>query len=386
MKKNEYIKWQEENSLLRIQVLGQTSDCQLSWAERVVYSYLVWRIKKKSSAKTADIQNGTGLSWNSVANSLKKLEHYGLAEKGNAGYLAREPQEETAGWFPRRQCDSIQWFDHFAYVWVPIPSDNGSALLDRPITLLESYVWSYYQTAKGDKSIRNISRMTGVSREKISATLKKCKALEAALKLSPDLFLEVGERKKRSVSPEAKQKMLANREADKLYNALGKPEVFEYFKMPVRARRQVLLPLAELCDHYSEGSRGRADQQRDICKVMNDALRHAKNGKAPIVSPVGFINKMLEPHMQEWMDKAVEHWQWRESRKVTATPADSPDQRSNKALPVIESKRQVEQEEGKRQEAGKQRANGTGIKIEEPDCDSAPDPFGLEDMDWSECE
>jgi len=218
-----------------------------------VYSVLVWRIRKQNSATITEVCNRTGLSWNSVASSLKKLEGYELVQKTEHAYLAKEPQGEVVRWFPRRQCDSTQWFDLIAYVWVPVPTGDTPALLDRAITLLESYIWSYYKTAKRSTSIRNIARMTGVSREKISVTLAKFKGLEASSGFSEDLFLTVGERKKRTVSPEAKAKMVANRLADKLYLDLGKPQVFDYLNMQKHATRKVLLPLAELCDLYNEG-------------------------------------------------------------------------------------------------------------------------------------
>lgn len=98
-------------------------DCPLGFAERLVYSHLVSKIRHGKSQAAKDIADHTGLHRGaSVAPALAELQSHGLAELSKDGWGALPPSGSTGVWFVKRKSKSQQWFDRLAYFPIALPN------------------------------------------------------------------------------------------------------------------------------------------------------------------------------------------------------------------------------------------------------------------------
>jgi|GEM_PF-3605721 len=105
-------------------------DCPLDFAERLVYSHLVSKIRHGKSQFAKNIAVHTGLDRASVvAASLGVLESHGLVEKSKGCWRALQPTGATEAWFVPRKSESDKWHERLAYF--PISMPNRSKLMTR---------------------------------------------------------------------------------------------------------------------------------------------------------------------------------------------------------------------------------------------------------------
>lgn len=102
--------------------LTVNEECPLSFAERLVYSHLVSKIRYGTSQTAKDIAVHTGLHRGTVvAPSLDVLDANGLAERSRDGWRALRPSGSTEAWFVARRSQKSEWHERLAYFPISLP-------------------------------------------------------------------------------------------------------------------------------------------------------------------------------------------------------------------------------------------------------------------------
>lgn len=92
-----------------VQTVTTRGGCPLPFNSRLVYSWLVFKIRDGVSVTNNDVVRGTGLDKGTVSRALKPLLECGLVEKVKGGHRAVEPTGETAAWFVVHKKDGEWW-------------------------------------------------------------------------------------------------------------------------------------------------------------------------------------------------------------------------------------------------------------------------------------
>ena len=179
-------------------------NCPLGFAERLVYSHLVSKIRYGKSQTAKGIAANTGLHRGTVVpSSLAVLEEHGLAEKLNGRWQALQPSEETKCWLIARKNANEDWFERLAYFPISLP--NRGKLTTRCAVVywfLVSVANNRYQNITGIANSLSISWATA---SRAAKQLQELGLINAALRPTKaqcdDLWREGKKRTKKKTKP-----------------------------------------------------------------------------------------------------------------------------------------------------------------------------------------
>jgi hypothetical protein len=149
-------------------LVDATKSCQLSFAARWVYSFLIFRTTVNKPVAEICICRNLGISNRAVKGDLAELREAGLLAEANNRYLAAEPSEERWQWFVQKgKADALPWFQKFAYnpVYVPNPRQKmpltHSALLSLAWSLRQRNGWKFRASGLATMLFPDLKRESG---------------------------------------------------------------------------------------------------------------------------------------------------------------------------------------------------------------------------------
>jgi DNA-binding MarR family transcriptional regulator len=116
--------------------------CPLKYHRRLVYSYLVYRLRQDQTATQAKMVKALRLDKTAVANAIVELETLGLVVRERGQYQAAEPNENQRRWFASNRRAGVPWHRQFATYPVLRPQ-KASGLSTKTNALL----WLLYSLA-----------------------------------------------------------------------------------------------------------------------------------------------------------------------------------------------------------------------------------------------
>jgi len=119
-----------------------TRKCPLTYSQKIVYSYLVFRLRKEQTATRAKMVKVLRLAKNTVSKALAELETIGLVVQEQKWYRAAEPNDAQKAWFATNRRTDELWNRQFATYAVYCPK-RGSGLATKANALL----WLLYSLA-----------------------------------------------------------------------------------------------------------------------------------------------------------------------------------------------------------------------------------------------
>ena len=120
----------------RMKVMACTGQNELSFNERVVYSFLVYRRSKGKGAGLSAVRRVTGFDrCRTLPRIRRRLTDLGLVEINDGKLWAREPDADRRGWFGWvREQEWAEWWERLGYWWLYLPAKG--------LTLKQAGVWS----------------------------------------------------------------------------------------------------------------------------------------------------------------------------------------------------------------------------------------------------
>lgn len=125
-----------------VPMIVSTKKCPLKYHRRLVYSYLVYRLRQDQTATQAKVVKALRLDKTAVASAIGELETLGLVVRERGQYQAAEPNENQRQWFASNGRTNVPWHRQFATYPVLRPR-KSSGLSTKTNALL----WLLYSLA-----------------------------------------------------------------------------------------------------------------------------------------------------------------------------------------------------------------------------------------------
>ena len=125
-----------------VPMIVSTKKCPLKYHRRLVYSYLVYRLRQDQTATQAKVVKALRLDKTAVASAIGELETLGLVVRERGQYQAAEPNENQRQWFASNGRTDVPWHRQFATYPVLRPK-KSSGLSTKTNALL----WLLYSLA-----------------------------------------------------------------------------------------------------------------------------------------------------------------------------------------------------------------------------------------------
>jgi Mn-dependent DtxR family transcriptional regulator len=126
-----------------VPVIVAKKECPLEYHQRLVYSYLVYRLRKDQTATRAKIGKTLRLDKKAVKKTLKALADHKLASEEREQYTALVPAEGQAKWFASNGRTDEPWHRRFATYPVLRPKNNSKIS-----TKTNAVLWLLYSLAR----------------------------------------------------------------------------------------------------------------------------------------------------------------------------------------------------------------------------------------------
>jgi predicted transcriptional regulator len=124
-----------------VPLIATTKKCPLTYSQRMVYSYLVYRLRKDQVATKAKVVKVLRLDKRAVANALVALEGLGLVIKEQVWYRAAQPNESQRQWLASNRRTDVPWSRRFATYPLITPRKAGLS------TKTNALLWLLYSLA-----------------------------------------------------------------------------------------------------------------------------------------------------------------------------------------------------------------------------------------------
>jgi hypothetical protein len=134
-----------------VRVFHQTKAGQLKLSDRLVWAFLVRKLRHKGGMTAAALSRAAGLSRQyGVGPALVRLEKRGLVVHKGKLWYAVKPPDQLQGWFIDKG-QSGQWYDRLAYFKVYLPKKGGMTIRQAALlgVLASKNIKATGQTAKG---------------------------------------------------------------------------------------------------------------------------------------------------------------------------------------------------------------------------------------------
>lgn len=163
-----------------VPLLSVTKACRLTYHERLIYSFLVFRRSRDQGATKKKIADRLGIDrGETVPKALTKLggseeDWIPLVELRDGHYWAMEPTGEVADWFASNMRTNEPWYRHFSTFKVYIPSEQS------PLTAkVNALLWLLYSLARRsgqpyvlDQNQKGLAVLMGVSQKFVGSALE----------------------------------------------------------------------------------------------------------------------------------------------------------------------------------------------------------------------
>lgn len=126
-----------------VPVIVATKQCPLEYHERLVYSYLVYRLRRDQTATRAKIVKTLRHDKKAVMKALGTLAAHDVISEDHGQYHAKEPAEPQKNWFASNRRTDVPWHRQFATYPVLHPK-KGSPLS----TKTNAVLWLLYSLAR----------------------------------------------------------------------------------------------------------------------------------------------------------------------------------------------------------------------------------------------
>lgn len=131
--------------------------------ERIVFSLLAYRARRKLGASVREIARETGLHPRTVKTTLVNVSD--LAYEHDGRWYANEPPD---GWFQGAAVQRVEhWSDRYAYVWLFLPRKGATFEVgprSRRFSLNHAVVWSFLFSLAGDTRVIGNFSVSGLSK------------------------------------------------------------------------------------------------------------------------------------------------------------------------------------------------------------------------------
>lgn len=124
-------------------VIVSTKKCLLTYHQRLVYSYLVYRLRKDQMATTLKIEKALRLDKKAVVKAVAALMSHKLVAEEMGQYRAEKPDKDQKTWFASNGRTDEEWHRQFATYSVLRPR-KGSMIS----TKTNAVLWLLYSLAK----------------------------------------------------------------------------------------------------------------------------------------------------------------------------------------------------------------------------------------------
>ena len=125
-----------------VPVVVAKKQCPLTYHHRLVYSYLVYRLRKDQMATKVKIEKALRLDKKAVVKAITALTVHNLLADDQGQYRAKEPDETQREWFASNGRTDVAWNRQFATYLVLRPK-KGSKIATKTNALL----WLLYSLA-----------------------------------------------------------------------------------------------------------------------------------------------------------------------------------------------------------------------------------------------
>jgi predicted transcriptional regulator len=125
-----------------VPMVVSTKKCPLAYHQRLVYSYLVYRLREDQAATKGKMVRALRSDKTAVAKAVAVLEEFGLAVREGGQYRAAEPNENQRQWFASNTRTDVPWHRQFATYSVLRPR-KGAGLSTKTNAIL----WLLYSLA-----------------------------------------------------------------------------------------------------------------------------------------------------------------------------------------------------------------------------------------------
>jgi len=159
-----------------IKLLSVTKACQLTFNQRLVYSFLVYRSRLNKGVSVRGIAKSLQLDRNTVRVVVRKLVELGLVAKKDGNFQAVEPTGPLAEWFvsPIRLAEAKFWGDRLAYIryYLPMPLKEKAYRHRLALTLKQNAIYCL---------LLNLSKELPPDSEEAIFGLRLCTASQASV-------------------------------------------------------------------------------------------------------------------------------------------------------------------------------------------------------------
>ncbi len=95
-----------------VPIIVSTKQCSLTYHHRLVYSYLVYRLRKDQAATKAKMIKSLRMAKVTVAGALVALDKLGLVAEDGRQYRTPEPNDIQKEWFASSQSVPLELTKH----------------------------------------------------------------------------------------------------------------------------------------------------------------------------------------------------------------------------------------------------------------------------------
>jgi DNA-binding MarR family transcriptional regulator len=171
--------------------------CDLSHAERLVLSYLVYKARDEKGVKTRHLVAALGLDRRTVRRAIKRLVSLGLAILLGNGHGATDPLSVRPEWFADPHEGEKWWERVRTYRYYPLRSAAKRSRGNPSGSLTEgdnAVLWALYSLGRGGKEIvgqriKGLASLLGFSPHTIRAAIRRLSDAKLVMKRSDGFTL-----------------------------------------------------------------------------------------------------------------------------------------------------------------------------------------------------
>lgn len=175
-----------------VPVIVSTKKCPLTYHQRLVYSYLVYRLRKDQAATKAKIVKVLRLAGKTVADGLIELERLSLTVKEQKWYRAVEPDESQKEWFASNRRTDVPWNRQFATYAVlqPKKASGLSTKTNAILWLLYSLAPKYGRPVVLGQYLAGLAAMLKMSGKGVKQGVEHLEELKLVERISTTFLLK----------------------------------------------------------------------------------------------------------------------------------------------------------------------------------------------------
>ena len=168
-----------------------TGKCPLTYSQKMVYSYLVFRLRKEQTASRAKMVKVLRLAKSTVSKALGELEKIGLVVQEQKWYRAAEPDDAQREWFAWNGRTGELWNRQFATyaVYCPRRASGLSTKANALLWLLYSLAPKYGRPVVFGQHLAGLAAMLNMSEKGVKQGVQRLIGLGLVEQVSTTFLL-----------------------------------------------------------------------------------------------------------------------------------------------------------------------------------------------------